>query len=64
MTAKLTALSGDIPQNVNFALKASIVANFLDTNRIKYLEGSATSALKPEELADQAKSMSVFILCK
>jgi S1-C subfamily serine protease len=69
VTAKLNALkiaaaSGDLPQNVNFALKASTVANFLDTNRIKYAPGSSTAALKPEDLADQARSMSVFILCK
>ena len=69
MTAKLNALkmalaSGDLPQNINFALKASIIASFLDIHGIKYTPGSATSAFKPEELADQAKSMSVFILCK
>ncbi|MGA3343070.1 MAG: serine protease [Methylocella sp.] len=69
VTSKLNALkmaqaSGDLPQNVNFALKASIIASFLDINGIKYTPGSATSALKPEELADQAKAMSVFILCK
>jgi len=49
---------------VNFALKASIVASFLGINGIKYTPGSETSAFKPEELADQAKSMSVFALCK
>jgi S1-C subfamily serine protease len=69
VTSKLNALkmaqaSGDLPQNVNFALKASIVASFLDINGIKYTPGSETSAFKPEELADQAKSMSVFVLCK
>ena len=65
VTAKLQmAQSGDLPQNVNFALNASIISSFLDTNGIKYTRGSAMSGLKPEELADQAKSMSVFILCK
>lgn len=61
---KIAQASGDLVQNVNFALKASIVANFLDTNRIKYVAGSAISILKSEDLADQARSMSVFILCK
>lgn len=69
VTSKLNALkmaqaNGDLPQNVNFALKASIIISFLDANRIKYPAGSATLALRPEELADQAKSMSVFILCQ
>jgi serine protease Do len=65
VTGKLEiAQNGDLPQNVNFALNASIISSFLVTNGIKYTPGSATAALKPEELADQAKSMSVFILCK
>jgi serine protease Do len=65
VTAKLEmAQSGDVPQNVNFALNTSIISSFLDTNGIKYTPGLATSPLKPEELAVQAKSMSVFILCK
>jgi S1-C subfamily serine protease len=55
---------GDLPQNVNFALKAAIIAKFLHSNRINFPTGSARLALKPEELADRAKSMSVFILCK
>lgn len=68
MTYKLNARKweqeyGDLPQNVNFALKAAIIAKFLHSNRINFPTGSARLALKPEELAD-AKSMSVFILCK
>lgn len=69
VTSKLNAIkvveaSGDLPENVNFALKSSVLANFLETNRINYAQGSATLALKPEDLADEAKSMSVFILCR
>ncbi len=45
VTSKLNALkimqaSGDLPQNVNFALKASIITSFLDTDGIKYTPGS------------------------
>ena len=69
VTAKLNALkvaerNGDLMQNVNFALKASIIASFLDINGVRYVPGSESSDLRPEELADRAKSMSVFILCK
>jgi serine protease Do len=68
VTAKLNALkvaerNGDLMQNVNFALKASIIASFLDINGVRYVPGSDSSDLRPEELADRAKSMSVFILC-
>lgn len=61
---KIAEASGDFPQNVNFALKASVVASFLDNNGIQYATGAKTAALKPEDLAERAKSMSVIILCK
>ena len=51
VSAKLNFLSeiknaGDIPQNVNFAIKASVVANFLQDNAIKFQLGEATQAMK------------------
>ena len=70
VSAKLNALklmlatNGDIPQNVNFAIKSSIVTNFLDTNGASYAQGAATQPMQPADLADQAKAMSVFIECE
>jgi S1-C subfamily serine protease len=70
VSAKLNALkmmlatNGDIPQNVNFAIKASIVTSFMESNSVAYATGSATQPIAPADLADQAKSMSVFIECK
>ncbi len=61
---KIAAASGDLPQNVNFALKSAIIAGFLESNRIKYDSTSSSAPLRPEDLADQAKSMSAFILCQ
>ena len=70
VSAKLNALklmlatNGDIPQNVNFAIKASIVTNFMDANGVAYATGGATQPMQPADLADQAKAMSVFIECQ
>jgi S1-C subfamily serine protease len=70
VSAKLNALklmlatNGDIPQNVNFAIKSSIVTNFLDTNSASYAQGASTQPMQPAELADQAKAMSIFIECE
>ncbi len=36
---KTAAASGDMPQNVNFALKASVAASFLESNRIRFENG-------------------------
>ena len=70
VSAKLNALkmmlatNGDIPQNVNFAIKASIVTSFMEANGVAYATGSATQAIPPADLADQAKAMSAFIECQ
>ncbi len=56
--------AGDIPQNVNFAIKASVVANFLQDNAIKFAIGEATQAMKGPDLADEAKALSAFIVCR
>lgn len=69
VAAKLNALrtmvatQGDIPQNVNFAIKASVAANFLETNRLSFQPGQATTPLQPADLAEQARATSVFIRC-
>ena len=54
---------GDIPQNVNFAIKASVAANFLQDNNIKFQIGEATQTMKAPDLADQAKALSAYIEC-
>ena len=56
--------AGDIPQNVNFAIKASVVANFLQDNAIEFQIGEATQAMKGPDLADEAKALSAFIVCR
>jgi S1-C subfamily serine protease len=69
VSAKLNALemmkstNGDIPQNVNFAIKASTATTFLQTNRADFSETLASQTLAPPDLADMARAMSVFIEC-
>jgi S1-C subfamily serine protease len=61
---KAAAASGDIPQNVNFAVKASIVASFLETNRVAFETGAAGgAAVAPADLAERARGVSVFVRC-
>jgi S1-C subfamily serine protease len=70
VSAKLNALklmlvtNGDIPQNVNFAIRASIVTSFLDANSVVYATGGATQSLPSADLADQAKAISAFVECR
>jgi serine protease Do len=69
VSSKLNFLSeiktqGDIPQNVNFAIKASVVANFLQDNNIKFPIGEATHVMSAPDLADEAKALSAYVECR
>ena len=70
VTSKLDAIkaariTGDIPQNVNFAIKASIVANFLDANGIKYETTTAQRGdLTTADIGDRAKRFTFGIACQ
>lgn len=70
VSAKLNALNvmmatkGDIPQNVNFAIKSSVATNFLQNNNVKYETGEASQKTPPADLADLAKAMRVYVECR
>ena len=62
--AKLNVLGVvDLPQNVNFAIKASVVIDFLETHGVKAETTAATKALVPADIAERASAASVYIAC-
>jgi S1-C subfamily serine protease len=68
VVAKLNALeiasaTGDIPQNVNFAIKASVAAAFLDAQGVAHAESVAVGALSTPDIAERAKSFTVQVIC-
>jgi uncharacterized protein len=68
VVAKLNALeiastTGDIPQNVNFAIKASVAAAFLDAQRVTHAESAVVGALSTPDIAERAKSFTVQVVC-
>jgi S1-C subfamily serine protease len=69
VVSKLDALSvamltGDVPQNVNFAVKPEVVGQFLETYKIAMPRADATNRIETEELAKRGREMSVKIECK
>lgn len=60
----MIATNGDVPQNVNFAIKGSLATSFLDSNRITVSMGTATQQVSAPDLADQARMISAFIRCQ
>lgn len=69
VTSKLNAIkaagiTGDIPQNVNFAIKGSIIMNFLDANSVKYDTTTAKKDRPTADIGDTAKAFTFAIACQ
>lgn len=54
---------GDIPQNVNFALKADVARTFLDSKLISYKVEASTAHLSPADVGEAARPFTVYITC-
>jgi hypothetical protein len=68
VTAKLDALAaarrtGDIPQNVNFAVRSGVLERFLQANAVRYEQAGAARPLDAADIADIARSAAVRIQC-
>ena len=69
VTAKLNAVrtaqeTGDVPQNVNFALKGAVVRSFLEIHGIDYSRQPSDEELTPEDLAALADGFTVAVTCQ
>jgi uncharacterized protein len=60
---KLAELTGDIPQNVNFAINTDTVRAFLDTHGLLYDTANSEKLLPPADVADLARKFTVLIEC-
>jgi S1-C subfamily serine protease len=59
----VAAATNDIPQNVNFAIKSSIAANFLDSNGLQPDVAAKSRELPAEAIAELTKLFTVRIVC-
>jgi len=60
---KIASVIGDVPQNVNFAIKASVMATFLDANGVRYATWQPGTARSPADIAEEAKRFTVPVEC-
>ena len=68
VVAKMDALrvakvSGDIPQNVNFAIKSSVATTFLESHGVQFATNSLGSEKSNPDISEQAKGFSVLVGC-
>jgi S1-C subfamily serine protease len=68
VVAKLDALkvaeaTGDIPQNVNFAIKDTVARTFLDAKGVAYETAPSDQALTGAEVGARATAFTVLVEC-
>jgi|ERR1700722_918548 len=69
VSAKLNALkiakaTGDIPENINFAIKTGMLRDFLDNSVVPYQTSDAKNELKTSDIARNARAVTLLISCK
>lgn len=58
------SITGDIPQNVNFAINLNSLNSFLDANNISVpTSSSVVKTMSPADMADKVKGFTVLIEC-
>lgn len=62
--AATVALGGTMPQNVNFAIKANVVEEFLATNRVAYGKSVAIHDMSTPDIGDKARKFTVRVECR
>ena len=60
---RVASLTGDVPQNVNFAIKASVVRAFLEANGVEFRTTASTAERDTPALADQARKYTIPLEC-
>src|SRR6267142_2019004 len=60
---RIARMTGDIPQNVNFAIPVSIITSILDANSIKYQVGSSDGEKSVTEIVSGASPGVVSLEC-
>ena len=60
---RAAVLTGDLTQNVNFAIKAALVRRFLDIHGVDYQRLPSETKLEPEQLAERARQFTIAVHC-
>jgi S1-C subfamily serine protease len=69
VAAKLNALkfvkaTGNIPENINFAIKTGALRDFLDNSAVSYQTADSKTELKTSDIARNARAFTLLVSCK
>jgi hypothetical protein len=60
---KLAKITGDMAQNVNFAIHANVLRTFLEANNVDYESASSNQPLAPTAIAEKARGFTALVEC-
>jgi S1-C subfamily serine protease len=60
---KFAKATGDIPENVNFAIKTGAIRDFLDNSTVSYQMSDSKAELKTADVARNARAYTMLISC-
>lgn len=68
VVAKLDAIKvakaiGDIPQNINFAIKGEVAQVFLNAHKVKFKTATAAKKLENTDIANRGRAFTVLVEC-
>ncbi|MBI3444592.1 MAG: SEL1-like repeat protein [Magnetospirillum sp.] len=61
---KIAGQTGDLPQNINFAIKADMARKFLGDNSVPYQTNGAATQLSVADVGERIKRVTVFVQCQ
>jgi S1-C subfamily serine protease len=62
-TLKFVKATGEIPENINFAIKTGAVRDFLDNSVVSYQTAESKAELKTVDIARNARTYTMLISC-
>ena len=60
---KVAKATGDLPENINFAIKTGALRDFLDNSVVPYRTAEPTTEMKTAEIASAARAYTMLISC-
>jgi S1-C subfamily serine protease len=61
---KFVKATGNIPENINFAIKTGALRDFLDNSVVSYQTSDSKTELKTTDIARNARAFTFLISCK
>lgn len=60
---KLARRTGDLAQNINFAIRGDVVRTFLEANNVKFSSSTVSAKLQNTEIASRGAGVTVLVRC-